>query len=495
MSEWILEMKNISKAFPGTQALSAVNFELKPGEIHALIGENGAGKSTLMNILVGIHRMDEGEIIFNGKKIENLHPYEALSKGIGIVPQEINLIPEVSVAENIFLGKEIKKKNGFVDWKETERQAVELLARLDVNIDVHQKLGDLSAAFQQLVSIARLLASGSNVLIMDEPTAALTMSETHSLFKSMRNLRVEGKSIIFISHHLEEVVEICDRVTIMRDSRVVHKADIGDITIEDMIFYMANRRIEKNVKVVEKINSNVYFEIKNLSRAKEFKDISFQVRKGEILGIAGLVGSGRTELVRCIFGLTKKDSGKIFLEGKEIDINAPYIAIENGMGYIPEERRKYGIFPNLSVSENMMMPSFDQHSTAGLIKLNSLDQQCSHYVEELKIKTSSNAVLIKNLSGGNQQKVIISRWMAKGIKLLILDEPTRGIDVNAKGEIHRLIKTMAKSGVTVIVVSSELEEVINLSDRIMVMFEGNCKGFVDDLQGLMQEDILRIALQ
>jgi len=496
MSEWILEMKKISKAFPGTQALSNVDFELKPGEIHALIGENGAGKSTLMNILIGIHRFDEGEIFLNGKKIENHHPYEALMEGIGMVPQELNLVPEVSVAENIFLGNERKKsKTGIVDWKETSQQARELLGKLDVNIDVNQKLGNLSAAYQQLVSIARLLASGSNVLIMDEPTAALTSSETRSLFNSMRLLREEGKSIIFITHHLEEVKEICDRVTIMRDSRVVHKAKIDELTIDEMIFYMANRHIEKAVKVVEKVSNEVFFEVKNFSRAKEFANISFNVRKGEILGIAGLVGSGRTELVRCIFGLTKKDAGKTLIEGKEIEITGAHVAIAHGIGYIPEERRKYGIFPDLTVSENMLMPSYSKFLSTGMIRYPSIDHECSHYVDELKIKTASNNTLIKNLSGGNQQKVIISRWMAKGIRMLILDEPTRGIDVNAKGEIHRLIKAMAKSGVTVIVISSELEEVINLSDRIMVMYEGQCKGFVDDLNGLLQEDILKIALQ
>jgi len=496
MDEWVLEMRGICKRFPGTQALSDVDFNLKKGEIHALIGENGAGKSTLMNVLIGIHKMDKGEIILNGEKTENIHPYDAQLKGIAMVPQELNLIPEVSVAENIFLGNERKKSRvGLIDWKSTEKQAMELLEKLGAKVDVRQKLGCLSPAYQQLVSIARSLAAGSQILIMDEPTASLTISETETLFKSMRKLRDEGKSIIFITHHLEEVKEITDRTTIMRDSRVVHNDNTRNLSIEDMIFYMANRKIEKAVKQPKEISNEIFLEIREFSRQNEFENISFCVRKGEVFGVAGLVGAGRTELFKAIYGLTKKDSGKTFIENREVDINSASVAISKGIGYVPEERRRMGIFPLLSVAENMMMPSYKKLSKAGLIKFTNVKNNANYYGKELKIKTPSCNTIIKNLSGGNQQKVILARWMAKGVKLLILDEPTRGIDVNAKGEIHKLIKEMASEGVSVVVISSEIEEVIALADRIMVMHEGKLKGFVDNLQDCVQEDILKIALQ
>jgi ribose transport system ATP-binding protein len=496
MSEWALEMKGISKRFPGTQALSEVNLSLKAGEIHALIGENGAGKSTLMNILMGIHKMDSGEIILNGKKMEIHSPHDALLKGVSMVPQELNLIPEASVAENIFLGNEkISKIIGLISWKSAKKHAEDLLEKLGIQIDVNQKLHHLSAAYQQLVSIARSLAAGNQILILDEPTAALTINETELLFNALKQLRNKGTSMIFITHHLEEVKEITDRITVMRDGRVVHRGNTKDLSIDDMIYYMANRKVEKKERVNREIGNEVFIEVQDLSRKNEFENISFRVHKGEILGIAGLVGAGRTELFKTIYGLSKKDFGKTFIEGREVVIKSPYDVIGYGIGYVPEERRKEGIFPIMTVYENMMIPSYKKISSAGLIRFDKAKSSSNHYIGELRIKTSSNDKMIKDLSGGNQQKVIFARWMAKGVKMLILDEPTRGIDVNAKGEIHRLIRQMADEGVAIVVISSEIEEVLSVADRVMVMHEGQIKGFVESPQDLDQKDILKIALQ
>ncbi|MHB8062680.1 MAG: sugar ABC transporter ATP-binding protein [Ruminiclostridium sp.] len=496
MYDLSLEMKGICKKFPGTQALSNVDFSLKTGEIHALIGENGAGKSTLMNVLMGVHKLDSGEILLNGESIENKSPYDALLKGICMVPQELNLISEVSVAENIFLGNEQKRrKNGLINWKDTEKKAVELLDRLGICVDVNEKLCNISAAYQQLVSIARSLAAGSKILILDEPTASLTMNEAKLLFKVMRQLRDEGKSIIFITHHLDEVKEVSDRVTVMRDSKVVHNDDTEKLSIDDMIFFMANLKVEKNIHIKRSISKEIFLEVRDYSRDKEFENISFSIHKGEIFGVAGLVGAGRTELFKAIYGLTKKKSGTLFIEGKEIEISSPKIAINNGMGYVPEERRKMGLFSVLSIYENMMIPSYKKLSKGKIINYSEVKKLTDDYINQLKIKTSSNDKLIRDLSGGNQQKVILARWMAKKVKLLIFDEPTRGIDVRAKGEIYKLITKMADEGVTVIVISSEIEEVLMVSDRIMVMHEGRIKGFVDSPQEYQREDILKIALQ
>lgn len=495
MKDCILEMKGISKRFPGTVALDGVDFCLRKGRIHALIGENGAGKSTLMNVLIGIHSKDQGEILLNGKIVENNHPYEASKEGISMVPQELNLIPDVSIAENVFLGNEkIKNKLGWVDWKETEEEARNLLLKLGVDTDVKQKLSNLSAAYQQLVSIARSLAAGSEILIMDEPTASLTLTETATLFKSMKKLKEEGKSIVFISHHLEEIKEITDDITVMRDSKVVYDGKTADLSIEEMIFYMANRKVEYTKNEIKPVSDKVFMEIRNFSRKDEFNDISFTIHEGEILGVAGLVGAGRTELFQSIYGITKKETGEIFLQQNKIEINNVNDAIKLGIGLVPEERRVMGIFPLLSVAENMMIPSFNNLSKAGWINSSKVNSKASQHSNELKIKTPSMHTLIKNLSGGNQQKVILARWIAKGIKLLILDEPTRGIDVGAKSEIHKLIRQMASEGVTVVVISSEMDEVIAISDRIMIMHEGNLKGLIKNAD-CTHEDILKIALK
>ncbi|MGI5854367.1 MAG: sugar ABC transporter ATP-binding protein [Bacillota bacterium] len=498
MSEWIIEMCGISKQFPGTKALDNVDLKVKYGEIHALLGENGAGKSTLMNVLIGIHKMDEGEILYKGEPYRINATSEALGKGIALVPQELNLIPEASVAENIFLGNErlYKKFKGFIDWKQANREAKLLLKEVGLDIDVTKKVKHLSAAYQQLVSIARSLSYNPSVLILDEPTSAMTSKEADTLFETMQRLKAKGTSIIFITHHLDEVMSQADRMTIMRDGRVVHVCDKKDITVDGIITYMANREIKRRAKEKRTVCNEVFFEAKNFSRENEYKNASFDVRKGEILCIAGLIGSGRTELFKSIFGLTKPMPGaKTYIEGTEVKINSSRDAINLGIGYIPEERRQMGIFPILDICENMMLPSYKKLSYAGLINSKKARETTDKFIKSMKIKTSSQEVQIKNLSGGNQQKVIVARWIALGLRMLIMDEPTRGIDVNAKAEIHQLIREMANQGASVVIISSEVEEILELADRILVMHLGEIRGVMDNCEDLKEEDILKSALQ
>lgn len=495
MSEYILEMQGIIKEFPGTLALDNVDFSIKAGEIMALIGENGAGKSTLMNVLMGIHQPNQGKIILNGTPIENRDPYEALEKGIGMVPQELNLVKDISIAENIFLGNHQKKKNGIIDWSLTTKRAGEILSELSVDIDPREKVGNISAAYQQLVSIARTLVVGSNIIVFDEPTAALTMNETKHLFDNIRKLKAQGKSIIIITHHLDEVEELSDRVSIMRDGKMVLVGNTNELSIDDMIFHMANEKVEKSKKILREYSDEIFFEVEGFCRRKEFEDVNFSVKRGEIFGVAGLVGSGRTELFSCIYGLTKKDSGKVRLEGRELDITTPKVAIASGMGLVPEERRRQGLFPVASVYENIMLPSYEKMKRNGIINFPLVKKESDDYIKTLRIKTPSNSVPIKSLSGGNQQKAILARWMKKNVKLLILDEPTRGIDVRAKGEIYKLIREMADRGTTVVVISSEIEELLTVADRMMIMFGGRVKGIITPDESLVREDVLKIALQ
>lgn len=494
MSEYVLEMRGIVKRFPGTLALNKVDFNLKKGEVMALIGENGAGKSTLMNVLMGMFAMDEGTVLIDGSKIENRSPFEALQNGIGMVPQELNLVGDITIAENIYLGLH-QKKNHLIDWEQTHKKAREMLAKLDVDIEPGLKLKSISAAFQQLVSIARTLAFGSNIIILDEPTAALTIKETERLFENIRKLKAEGKSIIIITHHLDEVIALSDRVTVMRDGQMVKLCDTNELTIDDMIYYMANKKVEKHVRITRKFSDKTYLEIKGFTRAHEFSNVSFDVKKGEIFGVAGLVGAGRTELFQCIYGMTVKESGQVFIDGREVDIKSPAAAIRNGIGLVPEERRKQGMFPILPIYENVMLPSYRKVTKNKMIQFKKAIKATDIQVEKLRIKTPSSSVIIKNLSGGNQQKVILARWMEKNVQLFILDEPTRGIDVRAKGEIYKLIREMADRGITVVVISSEMEELISLADRIMIMHGGKVKGFVVPDEDLAREDLLKIALQ
>jgi ABC-type sugar transport system ATPase subunit len=492
---YIIEMKNITKIFPGTRALDRVSLKLRKGEIHALVGENGAGKSTLMNILTGQIPMDEGEIFMEGKSLRLTSPEEALKNNIVLVPQELNLVPEASVAENIFLGNE-NIRFGFISSGITQRKAKELLGLLNVELDVTQPVKELSAAYQQLISIARALAYTPKVLILDEPTSVLTNVEADNLFRAMKTLKRHGTAMVFITHHLDEVMEQADRITIMRNGELVEEVPVDEITKDEMITKMAGKKVQQLKRVKRSVSDEIFYEAKHLSRKGEFEDISFSVHKGEILCVAGLVGAGRTEIFKCVFGITQSDfCSQTYIEGKEVSINLPEAAIAYGMGYVAEERRHDGIAPGMSVMENMVLPSYGQLRKHGLIDYGQAVALADQYISEMSIKTTSRDTLIKNLSGGNQQKVIVARWIAKGVKMLILDEPTRGIDVNAKGEIHNLIRELADQGVAVVVISSEMDEVLAMADRIMVIHRGKVSGFINDVDSTTQEDVLKVAFQ
>jgi ribose transport system ATP-binding protein len=494
-NESLLVLDNISKEFPGVKALNQVNFKLGHGEIHALVGENGAGKSTLVSVIMGLQQPNSGEIIFKGNKVVMDSPQTALQLGIGIVPQELNLAPNLSVAENIFLGME-KCTPGFskIDWKETEKQADYFLKSIGVYLDVKTKVGNLRSAHQQFVQIARALAFGAQVLILDEPTAALSYQEAQKLFGILFQLRDEGKSIIYISHHMEEIEQISSKISVMRDGNLITTLNRADTNKNEIINLMVGREFKRIKKTrVKKSDRKSILKVENLNRKGEFNDICFSVGEGEIFGIAGLVGSGRTELVRAIYGETKPDNGDVYWYDNKVQIKSPKKAIELGMGYVPEERKKSGIFAISSIRENITMPLLSNITRFTKISKRQEQEMAEEYIERLKIKTSSMEKQIRLLSGGNQQKVILARWLAKNVKLLILDEPTRGIDINAKAEIHKLIHNLADEGLSVIVISSELEEVINLSDRIMLMHQGEQKGFFDANE-TNQEEILQRAL-
>ncbi|MFC4600722.1 sugar ABC transporter ATP-binding protein [Cohnella hongkongensis] len=490
-----LALRNINKSFPGIKVLHNVGFSLRKGEIHALIGENGAGKSTLMNIVMGLYQPDDGEIFIGQSKVSITSPIRALALGIGIVPQELNLVPHASVAENIFLGM-AKLKPGFprIHWRLMQREAAAVMKKIGADIDVNRKVGELSAAFQQLVQIGRALAFGAEILILDEPTASLTANEAEHLFSILYQLRNEGKSIIYISHHMEEIQRISDRVSVMRDGHLIATLHTAQTTVKEMIKLMIGGEMEEfKQSGNRKGNRKELLRVSGLTRKKEFRNIEFQLHVGEIFGITGLVGAGRTELANAIYGVTSPDEGELFWDGHKVRIGSPADAIRMGIGYVPEERRKLGIFPILSVSENITMPLFSSLMSWKGIDHNEEKKLTRQYIDDLRIRTSSADKPIKLLSGGNQQKAILARWLAKKVKLLILDEPTRGIDINAKREIYELIRKMADEGMSVLLISSEFEEVIQLSDRVMVMHQGEAKGLFDS-DNLTKEHILRSAL-
>ena len=494
MSKNILQMKNISKFFPGVRAFSNVDFTVTAGEIHGLIGENGAGKSTLMKVLMGLYKADEGKIFFKDKSVNITSPSLATSIGIGMVPQELNLNPYVSAAENIFLGNEIKNKLGKIDWKKIKSESVKILKTIGSDVDPNAIVENLSVAQQQLIQIARLLATGADLLIFDEPTASLTITETEFLLKLMKKLKEQGKTLIFITHRLQELLSTTDRITVMRDGHVVNVCETKDITIDSLIEDMAGKKIAKLERVNRECSDETVLKVENFSRGREFSNVSFEVKKGEIFGLGGLIGAGRTELMNAVFGLTKVTEGKVYFNDKEVKIKNPKQAIKLGIGYVPEERRHHAIFPILSVRENSVISVYDRLFKALKINYKEAEKITNEYIEKLKIKTPSSSTPIQSLSGGNQQKVILARWLARNAQLLILDEPTRGIDVNAKTEIYQLIRSLSEMGVTIIVVSSEHEELLLLTDRIMIMHEGKVKG-IHNTKDLEQQDILEIALK
>jgi ribose transport system ATP-binding protein len=491
-----LEARHISKKFPGVQALQDVDISLREGEVHAVVGENGAGKSTLMNILIGMTRPDTGSILINGRDVVLHSPIDAQRMGISIVPQEINLVPMLTVMENVFLGLEPRVgRSALIDWKKTERLTREIIAKIGTGIDPKVQVRDLSTAQRQLVQIARAFAFGAHVLILDEPTASLTTRESDTLFEIIGGHQKAGGSVFYISHRLEEIMQIAGRITVLRDGRKVAELDPRQTTIHQMIGHMVGSRERPGAEAGGAVarTGKTVLRVENLTRHDEFNGVTFELHEGEILGIAGLVGAGRTELMKCIFGDTQPQAGNIFIDGKKVTLRSPRQGIRNSIAYVPEERRRLGLFPILSVSENITLPIL--RDIMGIFGISRKRETglARDFVGRLRIKTGSVNDTVRNLSGGNQQKVILARWLLRGSRILILDEPTRGIDVNAKAEIHGLLRKITQGGISVILISSELEEVIENSDRIIVLHEGRLKGQVDP-KTTSQEEIMKICL-
>jgi len=490
----VLSMKNIDKRFTGVHALKGVSFDLYEGEIHALVGENGAGKSTLMKALTGIFPKDSGEIHYMGKLFNPKGPKEALDAGIAIVHQELNMMDHLTVAQNLFIGRESTKRNGWLlDEKAQNKRAAELLGRLNMDIDPTEKLGKLTVGKQQMVEIAKAVSHNLRVLILDEPSAALTTKEIDDLFTIMRNLASKGVSMIYISHRLDEIGMITDRVTVLRDGEYVGTRNTGELTKEEMINMMVGRVIYEKPKSHSNVapDAPVVLKVANLCAGKLVRDVSFDLRRGEILGFAGLMGAGRTETARALYGADKA-SGYIEINGRRVIIDSPMDAVRNGIGYLSEDRKRYGLALNLVVTENSVMASYEDLAGGFFLPMRKLDEVTSQYVQKLKIKTPSLEQVLKNLSGGNQQKVVIAKWLIKNCGILIFDEPTRGIDVGAKSEIYTLMNELAKEGKAIIMISSELNEVLRMSDRIAVMCEGRITGVLN-IEEATQENIMALA--
>ncbi|MBQ3134278.1 MAG: sugar ABC transporter ATP-binding protein [Oscillospiraceae bacterium] len=493
MGETILNMQGIQKYFSGVHALKGVNFDLKAGEVHALMGENGAGKSTLIKVLCGIYKKDGGSIEYFGKPVEFAHIAESQNAGISVIHQELNMMNDLTVAQNIFIGREAMS-GGLINDGEMERQSQQLFDHLGVKIDPSVKLGSLTVGKQQMVEIAKAISRDCKLLVLDEPTAALTQPEVEELFKIMNELRDKGIGMIYISHRMDEINRISDRVTVMRDGEYVGTVNTAEVTKDDIVKMMVGRVIMGEQKAASTCppDADVILEVKNLRAGKEVKNVSFRLRRGEILGFAGLMGAGRTEVARALYGADARQGGEIFLNGKKVHIHTPEQAVRNGICYLSEDRKRYGLMLDKSVTENSVIACVDDFITAGLINDNRMKAESQKFNDMLRTKTPSMEQLLKNLSGGNQQKVIIARWLMRNADIFIFDEPTRGIDVGAKSEIYALMDELVKQGKSIIMISSELPEVLRMSDRVVVMCEGRVTGELD-ISEATQENIMQLA--
>ena len=501
MSEFLLEMRGVCKSFPGVKALDHAQLRLRPGTVHALMGENGAGKSTLMKCMFGIYKMDEGEILFHGEKVTIHDPMEALKMGIAMVHQELQPIPARTIGENIFLGRyPIKKVLGLiptVDHKKMYEDTAALLKRVRMDFDPKAQLSSLSVSQMQSVEIAKAVSANCKVLILDEPTSSLTQNEVEALFRIVDDLKAEGVAIVYISHKMDEILRISDEETIMRDGQYIGNWEAKELTTDMIISRMVGRELTNLYPKRENVPGEVVFSVENFTsiNPKSFRNVSFELRKGEILGVGGLVGAQRTELMEGIFGTRSHTTGKITFHGKELKINRPKDAIDQGVAMLTEDRRQSGIMGVLSIADNISIASLKKYVDGGIM-LNSkkIEQLVQDNVQKMNIKTPSSKTLIQSLSGGNQQKVLIGRWLANDPEVLILDEPTRGIDVGAKYEIYCIIAELAKQGKSIIMISSEMGELIGMSDRIMVMCDGKVTGFIDS-QDATQESVMSLATQ
>lgn len=475
MSQNLIELNGVSKSFPGVKALDQVKFDLKSGEVHALLGENGAGKSTLMKIISGIYKRDEGSYFVDGQDVGDLTPKKAAELGIAIIHQELNMCQDLTVAENMFLGRE-KKKFGLVDQKTLNDDAEAILKKLQMDIDPETVVRKLSVSKQQMIEIAKALSTNARILIMDEPTSALTEKECNELFKIINNLKKNGCAIIYISHRLEELEYITDRVSVFRDGRYIITKEFDKTSLDEIIAYMVGREITDKYPNIKMPLGDKILEVKNLS-AGFLKEISFDLFAGEIIGFSGLMGAGRTELFKTIFGAEKKEQGEIVLDGNPIGIRSPEDAIKHGIVFGPEDRKAEGLCTKLSIRENIGLANLDQISNRfGLINREKESEIVNKMIQDLKIKTPSMEQDAKNLSGGNQQKVVVGKWLARDARVVVFDEPTRGIDVAAKVEIYHIMNELKRQGVGVIFISSELPEIMGMSDRVLVMCNGRITG-------------------
>ena len=494
----LVRMEGVDKSFPGVQALADASFELRPGEVHALVGENGAGKSTLMKVLTGIYRRDAGTIWYKGSEVEIPNPRAGRDLGISMIHQELVLAPHLTVAQNIYLGREPRSRLSFmVDDRRQVEQAAELIERLHLKLDPKARVRDLKVAQQQMVEITKALSLDASVLIMDEPTAALTTTEIDELFRIIRTLRGQGVGVVHISHRLEELRQISDRVTIMRDGRHVATVETRAVSMDEIISMMVGRTIYEEAPQIPdaEIPQDVVLEVRGLTRGRAVRDVSFALKRGEILGVAGLVGAGRSELVRLIFGADQKDSGEILVNGNLVEVSNPADAVRLGISYLSEDRKRHGLALGLDLETNVALASFNRFLTVlGQVNTKLTRSVAEQRVEELEIKTPSVRQKARNLSGGTQQKVVVAKWLTAETDILIFDEPTRGIDVGAKQEIYHLLNQLAAAGKSIIMISSELPEILRMSHRIIVMCEGRLTGELTAAEA-DQEKIMTLATQ
>lgn len=496
MREKFLEISNVSKTFPGVKALDNVKFDIYPGEVHALVGENGAGKSTLIKILSGVQPPDEGaKILIEGKETVLSDPMDAIKKGISVIYQDFSLFTNLTVAENIGINEIIEKKQQILPWKDIKKKADDALNFLKSDISPKEIVGNLSVAKQQMVAIASAVAQNAKMIIMDEPTSALSRHEVERLYEIIDDLKKRGMAIMFVGHKMDELFHVADRFTVFRDGKYVDTVSADSVTEQDLIAMMVGRRIEikRYANLGEK--GPEVLRVEHLSKKGNFKDINFAVQEGEVLGVTGLVGAGRSELMQAIFGLNSIDSGKVFMYGKEVHIKSPSDALKMGIAYIPESRQTQGLVLKKSIRENILLPQLQNYTNKiGILDVAKMKDAANEWIKLLDVRPSDPDNLAMALSGGNQQKVVLAKWISTKAKVLIVDEPTNGVDVGAKDEIHRILRDLAKQGTAVIVISSEMQEVMSVSDRIMIMRRGRVSGFLDN-KDLTQEMIMNMAIE
>ena len=492
--EYILELKNITKRFSGVEVLHQVPYQLRPGEVHALLGENGAGKSTLIKVITGIHQPEEGEIFLNDERVQFADTRESRQAGIAAIYQELSLFPDLDVAENIFVGRQPTAAGGRIDWRRLYKEAGELLTSLGVQLDLKQKARSLSIAQQQMVEIARAFSINAHILIMDEPTSSLTLNEVADLFRLVRRLREQGTAIIFISHRLEELFEIADRVTVLRDGSYIGTRNMEEVTRDELIRMMVGRTITNLFPKQDVQAGDVVLRVENLTREGVFEDVSFELHAGEILGMAGLIGAGRTDVARAIFGVEPPTSGKIEINGQAIEIRSPQQAIELGLAYVPEDRQAHGLVPPMNIIANLSLPTLDEYVRRGWLQAKAEQTAAYEMAQKMELRANNIWQKVRELSGGNQQKVVLGKWLATKPHILILDEPTRGIDVGTKAAVHELMSDLAAEGIAILMISSELPEVVGMSDRVLVMREGHMTATLSRAEAT-QEKILQFATQ